>query len=104
MSWMNQQYQGGYGQPQGYMQPQPTGYMPQMQQPMPMQASRARHLARSARPAALTTRAMVHRHSGQASSPRCPCRCVCSPPPPCALVEAEATLGRPPLRPLDPAR
>ncbi|GAA5873711.1 hypothetical protein JCM3774_000147 [Rhodotorula dairenensis] len=39
MSWMNQPYQGGYGQPQGYMQPQPTGYMPQMQQ-MPVQSQR----------------------------------------------------------------
>ncbi|TKA51640.1 hypothetical protein B0A53_05517 [Rhodotorula sp. CCFEE 5036] len=39
MSWMNQPYQGGYGQPQGFMQPQPTGYLPQMQQ-MPMQAQR----------------------------------------------------------------
>lgn len=36
MSWMNQPYQGGYGQPQGFMQAQPTGYMPQMQQ-MPVQ-------------------------------------------------------------------
>ncbi|GAA5977335.1 hypothetical protein JCM10908_004943 [Rhodotorula pacifica] len=40
MSWMNQPYQGGYGQPQGFMQPQPTGYIPQMQQPVPMQAQR----------------------------------------------------------------
>lgn len=102
MSWMNQQYQGGYGQPQGYMQPQPTGYMPQMQQPMPMQASRARHLARPARPAALTTHAMLPQAQRTGFQPQMPIQVRLLSP---AAVRARRGRGDPrPSAPTTPAR